>query len=87
MEACFVRFSCRIGLRLVTVVRGLHLGRGPVVELAVDRLAASEGVNGKVEVLERMAYGFRSRANYVAPRPAGLLRSPASAVGDMMTLA
>lgn len=28
--------------------------------------AASEGVNGKIEVLERMAYGFRSRANYVA---------------------
>ena len=27
--------------------------------------AASEGVN-KIEVLERMAYGFRSRANYVA---------------------
>ena len=28
--------------------------------------AASEGVNGKIEVLERMAYGFRSRANSVA---------------------
>jgi transposase len=28
--------------------------------------AASEGVNGKIEVLERMAHGFRSRANYVA---------------------
>ncbi len=28
--------------------------------------AASEGVNGKIEVLERMAYGFRSRPNYVA---------------------
>ena len=28
--------------------------------------AASEGLNGKIEVLERMAYGFRSRANYVA---------------------
>jgi transposase len=28
--------------------------------------AASEGANGKIEVLERMAYGFRSRANYVA---------------------
>ncbi len=23
-------------------------------------------MNGKIEVLERMAYGFRSRANYVA---------------------
>ncbi len=28
--------------------------------------AASEGVNNKIEVLERMAYGFRSRPNYVA---------------------
>lgn len=27
---------------------------------------ASEGVNNKIEVLERMAYGFRSRPNYVA---------------------
>lgn len=28
--------------------------------------AASEGVNGKIEVLERMAYGFRCRDNYEA---------------------
>lgn len=28
--------------------------------------AAAEGVNTRIEVLERMAYGFRSRANYTA---------------------
>ncbi len=28
--------------------------------------AAAEGVNTRIEVLERMAYGFRSRANYAA---------------------
>jgi transposase len=43
--------------------------RGPEsLNFHADRCtnAASEGVNGKIEVLERMAYGFRSRANYVA---------------------
>jgi len=38
MEARWVGFSCRIGLSVVTVVRGLDLGRGPVIELAVDPL-------------------------------------------------
>jgi hypothetical protein len=48
-------FSCRIGLRLVTVVRRLHLGRGPVVELAVDALLVEPrhpGAGGDLEIVE-----------------------------------
>lgn len=35
--------------------------------------AASEGVNNKIEVLECMAYGFRSRPNLRRPGPSRLL--------------
>ena len=39
-------FSRPIGLRLVTVVRGLHVGRGPVVKLAVNALVIEPGDPG-----------------------------------------
>jgi hypothetical protein len=47
--------------------------------------AASEGANGKIEVLERMAYGVQVESQLRRPRPACLLRSPASAVASMMS--
>ena len=36
------------------------------MQSTVGSNGASEGVNTRIEVLERMAYGFASRANYRA---------------------
>ena len=38
----------------------------PLSALGREHAGPAEGINTRIEVLERMAYGIRSRANYTA---------------------
>lgn len=56
------------GINLSTAITSFCRWGPEALNFHADRVtnAASEGVNGKIELLERMAFGFRSRDNYTA---------------------